>query len=241
MKRNTEALMSNIKLDGPRTETTDSRSPGSLPSDAPGQDAREIFEKAMSAKDNDGGSGDGSEGLEKGLEKSLDEGRGKGREEGLGKGLEEGLDEGRKEGQPMPSAANLLSSIFASKMSAVSAPAPAAVNLDALVDDLVQRILVSDPKSGSPAEIRIQLNDSILPGTEITLQRAPDGLLSVRLTTDNASSMQTLVSAQQSLYEQLEKHGPVDVRVNSTEESRQGDNDSNRRSQGFVEYEAEEL
>ena len=152
----------------------------------------------------------------------------------------EGREEGR-EGQAMPSASSLLGSLFESKMSAVAAPAPAGGDLDGLVDDLVQRILVSDPKSGAPAEIRLQLNDSILPDTQIMLQRGPDGLLSVLLATGNASSMQTLVSAQQSLREQLEKHGPVDVRVSSTSESGQGDNDANRRSQGLMDYGPETL
>ena len=110
-----------------------------------------------------------------------------------------------------------------------------------LVDKLVDRILVSEPKAGNQAEVRIQLNDTALRDTEIILNRGADGLLSVRLVTDNASSMQTLVAAQQSLKEQLEKHGPAAVQVQSPGESRSGDNDSNRRSQGMVDYEPENV
>ena len=143
--------------------------------------------------------------------------------------------ENEQSGQAMPSASSLLSSLFESKMNTAAAPAPAAANTGGLVDDLVRRILVSDPKSGTPAEIRLQLNDSILPDTRITLRRNQDGLLNVLLETGNASSMQTLVSAQQILRERLEKHGPVEVKVCSAEESRQNDNDANRRSQGLVE------
>ena len=190
---------------------TDNRSHGPQSPGAPRPGDKENFEKALSEKR------EGESGSE-------------------GESQEEGRD-----GQAMPSASSLLGSLFDSKMSAVAAPPPVGGNLDELVDDLVQRILVSDPKSGAPAEIRIQLNDSILPDTQIMLRRGPDGLLSVLLSTGNASSMQTLVSAQQSLREELEKHGPVDVRVGSSEESRQGDNDANRRSQGLMDYGPETL
>jgi type III secretion system needle length determinant len=156
-----------------------------------------------------------------------------------------GEEDNREKGQGsqvMPSASSLLSSLFESRMSAVAAPPPpAAGKLDDLVDDLVQRILVSDPQSGAPAEIRLQLNDSILADTRISVSRGPDGLLSVLLETGNASSLQTLVSAQQSLREQLAVHGPVNVRINNAQESGQGDNDARRRSQGLVEYGPENL
>ncbi|MDR3175538.1 MAG: hypothetical protein LBU06_03265 [Desulfovibrio sp.] len=179
---------------------------------APSPDARENFEKAMSETREDGSSGNGGE--------DRDEGQG---------------------GQAMPSASSLLASLFEGKMGAVAAPEPVCGNLDELVDDLVQRILVSEPKSGAPAEIRLQLNDSVLPDTQIALQRSPDGSLSVMLTTGNASSMQTLVSAQQSLREQLEKHGPVEVRVNSAEESGREERDADRRSRGLMYYGPETL
>ncbi len=190
---------------------TDSRPQGSQSPGVPHPGDKEDFEKAMGEK-REGESG------------SEDESREQGRD-----------------GQAMPSASSLLGSLFESKMSAVAAPPPIGGNLDDLVDGLVQRILVSDPKSGAPAEILLQLNDSVLPDTQITLQRGPDGLLSVLLTTGDPSSMQTLVSAQQSLRERLEKHGPVDVRLSGAEESRQGDNDANRRSQGMVDYGPETL
>lgn len=157
-------------------------------------------------------------------------------------GSSENRDGDREDGQggQMPSASSLLGSLFESKMNA-AAPASVDPGLGELVDDLVQRILVSDPASGDPAEIRLQLSESVLRDTEIRLQRGPDGLLSVLLETGNAASMQTLVAARQSLSEQLEKHGPVTVRVSETNESGQGDNDANRRSQGLVDYGPETL
>jgi type III secretion system needle length determinant len=205
-------MSNSIKTGSARPEYTDNRPHASRSPDGPLPEAKENFEKAMSEKRKGGPDENGNSDRENG-----------------------------QNGQAMPSAASLMSSLFEGKMSAVAAAPPAAPNLDELVDDLVQRIFVSAPKSGTPTEIRLQLNASILPDTEIVMQRGQDGLLSVLLATGNASSMQTLVSAQQSLREQLEKHGPVDVRVNSAEESRQGDNDANRRSQGLVEYGPENL
>ena len=205
-------MANSIKMDTPRQDYIDNRPNTSRRSADPSPEAKEQFEKVMGEKNDDETDGE-----------------------------ENNDGEHRHNSQEMPSAANLLHSLFESKMSAVTAPLPTVGNLGELVDNLVQRILVSNPKAGTPTEIRLQLNDSILPDTEITLSRGPDGLLGVLLVTSNASSMQTLVSAQQSLREQLEKHGPVDVKLSSTDESRQGDNDANRRSRGLVDYGPETL
>ena len=204
-------MSNSIKMDTARVEHTGSRLDAPQGSGAPNPGARDDFEKAMERR---GGESSGEE-------------------------HHDGED--GQNPQAMPSASSLLSSLFESKMSAVAAPAPVVSNLDDLVDDLVQRILVSDPKAGAPTEIRLQLNDAVLPGTEIVLQRGPDGLLNVLLASGNASSLQTLVSARHTLAEELERHGPVTVRVVSAEENRQGDNDANRRSQGLVDYEPETL
>ena len=141
--------------------------------------------------------------------------------------------------QVLPSSDALFKSLFESKMvtaTSVAAPAPSSADVNELVDTLVQRILVSDPKSSAPAEIRIEINDSVLADTHIAISRSQDGMLNIQLLTSNASSMQTLVAGQYALAERLEKQGPVMVKVSSTNESGQGDNDANRRSQGLVEY-----
>ena len=145
----------------------------------------------------------------------------------------------------MPSVNSLFSSLFEGKMVATAASAAASALASAdvgeLVDTLAQRILVSDPQAGAPAEIRIQLNESVLADTQIVLSRGLDGLLHVQLLTGNVASMQTLVAARQSLVEQLEMQGPVMVKVGNTRENGQGDNDTNRRSQGFIEYDPENI
>ncbi len=208
-------MTSSIKLDNVRLEHADSRSDKPAGPADPGHDAKDKFDEAMTGR--------------------KDERRQEG--ESGRNGEKDG------QGQTMPSASSLLGSLFESRMSgAGAARGPAAAgDVDELVDKLVQRILVSEPETGKQAEVRLQLSDGVLRDTEVVLQRGLDGLLSVRLVTDNASSMQTLVSAQQALKEQLEKHGPAVVRVETPGESRSGDNDANRRSQGMIDYEPENV
>ena len=205
-------MTNTVKIDTGRPDFTDNRAGDPRNSDTPSSEAKETFEKAMGEK-REGGSSNGGD---------------NNREDGDG-------------GYAMPSPASLLGALFEGKINVTAAPPSAMGNLDDLVDSLVKSILVSDPKSGPSTEIRLQLNDSILPDSQIILSRGADGLLSVLLTTDNASSMQTLVAAQQSLHEQLEKYGPVDVKVSGTNENGQDDGDANRRSRGLIDYESEHL
>ena len=212
-------MTSSIKMDNVRLEQADSRSSGASGPTDPGQGAKDKFDEAMTGRKDGERGGDGQSG-------------------------QGGDKDGNPDTQGMPSAASLFSSMFENRMGNVAAAAQVAApdgDMGELVDKLVDRILVSEPKPGNQAEVRIQLNDTALRDTEIILNRGADGLLSVRLVTDNASSMQTLVAAQQSLKEQLEKHGPAAVQVTSPGESRSGDNDSNRRSQGMVDYDPENV
>ena len=77
----------------------------------------------------------------------------------------------------------LLDSLFGSRMqsmqtsAAQAAPAPG--DVDALVNELVDRILVSEPGKGSP-EVRITLGQGPLSGAELCLARAQDGQLFIR-------------------------------------------------------------
>ena len=215
-------MANSIKMDNIRLEHADSQSGRpSGPAD-PGAGAKDKFNEAMTGRKDPDPRREGQSG--------------------------QGEDSGKDgENQAMPSASSLLGSLFESRMSGAGEPTTVqgpvkGGEMGELVDKLVQRILVSEPKAGGQGEVRIQLSDTAaLRDTEIILQRGGDGLLSVRLVTDNATSMQTLVAAQQGLKEQLEKHGPAVVRVENPGESRSGDNDANRRSQGLVDYDPENV
>lgn len=136
---------------------------------------------------------------------------------------------------------NPLESLFAGRMGQPASVDPApndGPDLGALAEKLVERILVSDPVEGR-SEIRLMLGKDVLPGTEIRLLRGSDGLLSVRLETDDAASFQTLVGAREALKTQLERFEKNGVRVEVISE-RDGadaeDGDARRRSRGlFIE------
>lgn len=99
---------------------------------------------------------------------------------------------------------------------------------------LVDRILVATPPEGG-SEIRIQLSRDVLPDTEIRLVRSSDGMLTVTLETQDATSFQTLVDAQNSLRTRLEQQeGMVRVNVTTGTGSEAEDGNPDRRSRGYV-------
>ena len=121
----------------------------------------------------------------------------------------------------------------------VRATPSASGDVSELVDTLVERILVSEPGRGNP-EIRITLGDGALSGAELTLTRAADGQLFVRLSCADAAAFQTAVGAQDSLRAALE-HAGENARVEVTRGDAEGGNegDSRRRSRGLEELNGE--
>ena len=112
--------------------------------------------------------------------------------------------------------------------------------LDAIdLNELVSRILVNTPESGK-AEVRLTLQDNVLRGTEISIARDNDGLLTVRIVTDNATSFQTLVASRNDLQAILQQQeGRIIVNVEMLDESDSEQNDSRRRSKGLYDDEEE--
>ncbi len=107
------------------------------------------------------------------------------------------------------------------------------------LDELVERILVSAPDSGRQ-EVRITLNDTALKGTDIIITRDLYGTLEVTLSSSDASSFQTLVSAQDELMDRLNRTERGSVRVNIENSAHDDANDPRRRSKGYEQYTAEE-
>lgn len=109
-----------------------------------------------------------------------------------------------------------------------------------LTDKLVDRILVSDSKTGE-SEVRIQLGDDILKDTEITLKRLQDGTLEIKLNSSNYNSTQSLVSQQFELKSRLEKIENCTVTVEVNSENQEQGNDANKKSKGLFDlYNQEE-
>ena len=137
---------------------------------------------------------------------------------------------------------------MAAQMDGLTSPMPqvtevqakSAAGLDAIdLNELVSRILVNTPESGK-AEVRLTLQDNVLRGTEISIARDNDGLLTVRIVTDNATSFQTLVASRNDLQAILQQQeGRIIVNVEMLDESDSEQNDSRRRSKGLYDDEEE--
>lgn len=108
-----------------------------------------------------------------------------------------------------------------------------------LTDKLVDRILVSDTQGAG--EVRIQLSDSILKYTEITLTRLQDGSLEIKLNSSDYNSTQSLVSQQFELKSRLEKIENCNVTVEVNADNQEEGNDANQKSRGLFDlYNQEE-
>jgi type III secretion system needle length determinant len=110
-----------------------------------------------------------------------------------------------------------------------------------MMDQLVRQILVSHPDQAGDREVRLILQESVLPNTEVRLSRGADGLLSVSLLTDRDDAFQTLVSMQATLKNQLALHEQRDVRVvvTNTQEGQGPDDASGRRSATYRAYQGD--
>ncbi|MEE4377502.1 MAG: type III secretion HpaP family protein [Candidatus Competibacteraceae bacterium] len=94
--------------------------------------------------------------------------------------------------------------------------APATSNkIGDLADKLAQRILVSDPANSTHSEVRIQLHDSVLQGTEVTV-RQEQGQLVVGFSVPNNDVNQQLLPHTDNLQQMLgdKLNQPVRVEVN---------------------------
>ncbi len=117
----------------------------------------------------------------------------------------------------------------------VAAQKTSTASVEQLTTQLAERILVSQADA-QKQEVRITVNNAILPQTEITIHRNDEGLLHVHLISDNQQSFQTLVEGQQSLQSLLAKQeSGVVVSVSRGAESQAEDNNSQRRSRTFME------
>ncbi len=99
-----------------------------------------------------------------------------------------------------------------------TAPAPSSgEELMKIADSLVEKILVSDPRSTAGSQVMITMNDrSQLSGTEIVLTRSNDGTLAVVINSANDSQYRKISEAREKLELALKKleRGSFTVTVN---------------------------
>ena len=163
---------------------------------------------------------------------------------------DETKDESAGEERELPTFGDAILEGFSkvAQSSPVEAPptvdAPPAAGFDNVVQQICDKILVSDPGSGT-REVRIMLKDSVLPGTEIRLVQEA-GKLQVQFVTDNADSASKLAQHQATLQtllnEKLSNHEVV-VEVAMDSQSGQdmgGDGRSRQQRDAREEYERQE-
>ena len=81
---------------------------------------------------------------------------------------------------------------------------PVEIRLDFLAAEVAERILVSDPAASGPAEVRIAVKESILPGVEVRIIQ-DQGRMQVQLITSSDSSYQFLNQHHAALQEHLDQ------------------------------------
>lgn len=100
----------------------------------------------------------------------------------------------------------------------------AAESLNKLAGEVASRILVSDPAYSGNMEVRIQLKDSILPGTEVQITQVGDQV-QIKIVTESNRSYDVLSTNSELLKSQLEQL--LDGRNVSVEVSMQSGADTN--------------
>lgn len=108
-----------------------------------------------------------------------------------------------------------------------------------LAEKFIEHILVSQPdKNGQ--EIRLQLSQESGMNAEVRLVRGIDGSLSITMHAEDATTFQNLVAAQDRLKAALISQERGTVRVEVLSQTDQENNDTNRRSRGYMPPENED-
>lgn len=131
-----------------------------------------------------------------------------------------------------------LDSIISGHVQQAETAQPPQLEQDRL-ESMVDRILVSAPDDGG-REVRLTLNTQALKDTEIIIHRDVSGTLSITLQANDRSVFQTLVASQGELKQMLETQEKGEVRVTVNSDAQGGQNDTNRRSSGYMEYDLNE-
>lgn len=121
--------------------------------------------------------------------------------ETLGMAILQGMGQGVGQSSGSPGA----------ESAAPSSPVMDIDKIEALISKVANRVLVTDPVSGQNAEVRVQLADDLIPGTEIRLFKGEGGRLHVefdasspqwaKLISDSVSALQDRLSAKIHLHE----------------------------------------
>ncbi len=104
-------------------------------------------------------------------------------------------------------------------VSETSSASPA--ELSSFITKVSQKIMLSRADGAQNASLRIQFDDSLLPQTQLTAQKLPDGSLNLTFTTNNPQAASLLHMAQTSLIAHMQNTQNLDVKINLRNEQGQ--------------------
>lgn len=114
---------------------------------------------------------------------------------------------------------------------------PAHVNqaerIEAFVNQITERILVTDPLSGQNAQVHIKVAEGIFPGTELQLWRGEAGQLNVNFATTSIQTAQVLTEAAQLLAQRLNEKLALPMPAVVTVQSGNGEMPQDGRSRQY--------
>ena len=134
-----------------------------------------------------------------------------------------GADKNKGESQRKDSDLSSMFSAFAKQASSMTGSSVNAVSqnssvgsqteLQQLVTSLVDKILVSQPRLDGAHQVMLQLNDSVLANTSITLTRDISGMLFVNIVSSDPLSFKKLMATKDMLEADLDSHEKNAFRV----------------------------
>ena len=107
----------------------------------------------------------------------------------------------------------------ATMVSTASSASPA--ELTAFIEKASQKILLARGDGAQNASLRIELHNDLLPQTQLTAQKQPDGSLNLTFTTNNPQSAHLLLQAQNGLAAHMHQTQNFNVNIALTNEQGQ--------------------
>jgi type III secretion system needle length determinant len=141
---------------------------------------------------------------------------------------------GKNPGEKRDAAGDSILQAFQSRQANTPMEQPAAAASRSKISDvatqIADRILVSDASLDGKQEVRIQLKESVLPGTEVRISKE-GGAIRVELATVNADSYRFLAEQQTGLQDHLKSRLGENVQVQVTTAETRGDTQDGRSRQ----------
>ncbi len=125
---------------------------------------------------------------------------------------------------------NMTSSPIAADQAATISPVSPAERT-AFIEKVSQKILLSSADGAQNASLRIELNDDLLPQTQLTAQKQPDGSLNLTFTTDHPQSTHLLLQAQSGLTTHMQHSQSLNVQITLVNEQGQPLSEQNTANQ----------